>query len=317
MKKIVLPGGTGFLGRSLAGFFGERGWEVVVLSRTGRSCERGRCVEWDGETLGEWAREIEGAEAVVNLAGRTVNCRYDARNRRDICESRLRSTRVLGEAIAKAAQPPRVWINSSSATIYRDARDRAMDEATGEIGSGFSVDVCEQWERELANALALQTRKVALRTAIVLGPGAGGAFSPFFNVVRFGGGGKMGDGGQYVSWIHVEDFCRAVEWVLEHEELTGAVNCTAPNPVPNAEFMRELRQACGRRIGLPASRWMLEIGAFALRTETELLLKSRRVVPARLLASGFEFRFPELHAALSDLVPRHRAARATPARLAA
>jgi len=317
MKKIVLPGGAGFLGRALTGFFSTRGWDVVVFSRLPRAGNTARCVAWDGETLGPWVEEIEGADVVVNLAGRTVNCRYHPRNRREICESRLRSTRVLGEAIANAANPPRVWINSSSATIYREARDRAMDEETGEIGNGFSVDVCEQWERELANALAPQTRKIALRSAIVLGPGAGGAFSPFFNVVRFGGGGPMGDGGQFVSWIHVEDFCRAVEWIIEREELSGAINCASPNPVPNAEFMRELRQASGRRLGLPATRWMLEIGAFALRTETELLLKSRRVVPARLLSSGFAFRFPELHAALTDLVPRHRAARATQQRLAA
>ena len=309
MKKIVLPGGSGFLGKALAAFFAERGWEVVVLSRHGRACVGGRCVTWDGETLGDWAGEIDGAAAVINLAGRTVNCRYDAKNRAEICESRLRSTRVLGEAIALATTPPGVWINSSSATIYREARDRAMDEETGEIGDGFSVDVCAKWERELTSAVAATTRKVALRTAIVLGPGAGGAFSPFFNVVRLGLGGRLGDGGQYVSWIHLDDFCCAADWIITHEELSGAINCAAPNPVPNADFMRELRQASGRRLGLPATRWMLEIGAFALRTETELLLKSRRVVPGKLLASGFEFRFPELGPALADLVPRHRAAR--------
>jgi uncharacterized protein (TIGR01777 family) len=248
---------------------------------------------------------VDGADAVVNLAGRTVNCRYTAKHRREIYDSRLLSTRVIGEAIAAARRPPGVWVNSSSATIYRDARDRAMDEATGEIGTGFSVDVCQQWEAAFTGAATpAGVRKVALRTAIAIGAGAGGAFEAFVRVVRLGLGGRMGDGGQFVSWVHVRDFCRAVEFVIGRGDLAGAVNVAAPNPVTNAEFMRVLRRACGRRIGLPAMRWMLEAGAFALRTETELLLKSRRVVPGRLLAAGFEFEFPEVAEAVGEILGR-------------
>jgi uncharacterized protein (TIGR01777 family) len=211
---------------------------------------------------------------------------------------------VVGEAIAAAANPPKVWLNSSSATIYRDAVDRPMDEATGEIGRGFSVDVCQNWEKALADAVTPGTRKIALRTAIVLGPGHGGPFEAFARVVKLGLGGKMGRGDQFVSWVHLLDFCRAVEFLIDQNEMDGAMNIASPNPVQNRDFMRIFRQALHQRIGLPAARWMLEIGAFFLRTETELLLKSRRVIPGRLIGSGFKFQFAELRAALDDIVMR-------------
>lgn len=301
--KIVIPGGAGYLGRYLAAHFVGQGCEVVVLSRTARQPHDSvRYVAWDGATHGDWVGELEGAAAVINLAGRSVNCRYNARNRRAIYDSRLDSTRVLGAAIAASTRPPRVWLNASSATIYRHALDRAMDEWTGEIGQGFSVDVCQRWEQTFFESATPRTRKAALRTAIVLGKGRGGAMEPFLNITRRGLGGAMAGGRQYVSWIHIEDFARAVQWIMEHDELAGAINVAAPEPRTNADFMRVLRLVCRQPLGLPSARWMLEIGAFVLRTETELLLKSRRVVPARLLQSGFEFRYPKLYDALQQIV---------------
>ncbi|MBV9792227.1 MAG: TIGR01777 family oxidoreductase, partial [Chloroflexi bacterium] len=236
------------------------------------------------------------------LAGRSVNCRYNAKNRQAIYASRLDSTRVLGEAIAQAANPPKLWINSSSATIYPDAYDRPMDEATGEIGSGFSVDVCQQWERTFFAAQTSHTRKVALRTAIVFGKGQGSPMEAYQMIVRLGLGGQQGSGKQFVSWVHLDDFIASIQWIIDHPELEGPINIAAPNPRTNADFMRILRLVSRQPLGLPATRWMLEIGAFFLRTETELLLKSRRAVPTRLLESGFQFRYPELYPALDNIV---------------
>ena len=304
-RRIIFAGGAGFLGRVLAGHFAAREWEVVVITRKARAAAAGvRFAGWDGERIGPWAAELDGADALVNLAGRSVNCRYNARNRQEIYDSRLKSTAALGEAIATCNRPPRVWVNSSSATIYRHALDRPMDEATGEVGSGFSVDVCQRWERTFFDAPVSATRRVAMRSAMVFGPGAGGVFEAFHRIVRLGLGGTLGKGSQFVSWIHERDFARAVEWLIGHEDLDGTVNLASPNPLPNRDFMRTFREVCGMRIGLPASRWMLEIGAFFLRTETELILKSRRVVPGRLRDSGFVFEFPEWRAALGEIVRR-------------
>jgi len=302
-ETIVIAGGAGFLGRALTEHFTSLGWRVVVLSRHARA-ELGKVhfLRWDGATRGDWAGEIDGAAALVNLVGRSVNCRYNARNRAEILRSRVDSTRVLGEVVAASAQPPPVWINPSSATIYRDVRDRPMDEFTGEIGDGFSVDVCRKWEQTFFDAPAARTRKVALRLSMVFGPGSGGVFEAFSRIVRLGWGGTLGDGGQFVSWLHVTDFTRAVAWLITQQEFSGAVNLCAPNPLPNGEFMRIFREECGVRIGLPAARWMLEVGAFFLRTETELLLKSRRVVPSRLLAAGFNFEFPEWRRAIAAII---------------
>jgi uncharacterized protein len=301
--RIVVPGGGGYLGRFVTEEFARQDYDVVVLSRKERASEGSiRTVSWDGKTLGAWAGELDGAAAVINLAGRSVNCRYTAANRQEIHDSRLHSTRVLGEAIAGCASPPPVWLNASSATIYRHAEDRPMDEASGEIGKGFSVDVCLQWEKTLREASTPGTRKVAMRTALVLGPAEGGVMAAFLRLVRLGLGGTQGPGTQFVSWVHVQDFLRTIRWLMDHPELEGPVNIAAPNPVPNREFMRTLREVCGQPIGLPAFTWMLEIGAFFLGTETELLLKSRRVVPGRLIASGFEFRYPELRGVLEQII---------------
>lgn len=301
--KVLLPGGTGYLGRVLTRHFSGRGGEVVVLTRGFQPAPPGaRAVRWDGRTVGAWAAELEDCDLVVNLCGRSVNCRYTPENRREILASRLDSTRALGEAISACRRPPPLWINSSSATIYRHAEDREMTEAGGEIGSGFSVEVCQNWEMELFKTLAPHTRKIALRSAMVLGRDPGSVFAVLSRLVRLGLGGKMGSGRQYVSWLHEADFCGIVDWLVEHENLAGPINVCAPEPVPNRKLMRTLRRGWGVPAGLPATRLMLEAGAWFLGTETELILKSRRVVPGRLLASGYAFRFLGIEAAIRDLV---------------
>jgi uncharacterized protein (TIGR01777 family) len=319
--KVVLPGGTGHIGTILAHAFQQRGDEVVVLSRN-PAAKLWRTVKWDGETLGDWVTEIEDADVVINLAGQSVNCRYTPENRGVLIDSRVKSTRVVGQAIAAASRPPRVWLQASTATLYAHRYDAPNDEATGIIGGleentpdtwRFSIDIVTQWERELNSAATPSTRKVLMRSAIVMGPGAGGPFDMLLRLVRFGLGGRAGDGRQYVSWIHDQDFVSAVLWLITHEELDGPVNLAAPNPLPNSEFMQTLRQAWGVSFGLPANKLMLEIGAFALRSETELILKSRRVVPTRLLESGFVFRFPNWEEAAQDLCARWRRGQSTSA----
>jgi uncharacterized protein (TIGR01777 family) len=305
-RTLIIPGGAGYLGRHLAHYFTQHNYNVIILTRHPNPCAADtkdiHHLPWDGRTLGPWAAAFDNAHAVINLAGRTVNCRYTVKNKQEIYDSRLLSTAVIGRAIAAAKNPPKTWLNSSSATIYRDARDRPMDEATGDIGQGFSVDVCQKWEQALSDAQTPHTRKIALRSAMVFGPGKGGVFEAFHRLVKLGLGGTLGRGDQYVSWIHLTDFCRAVHFLLDQPALAGPINLASPNPVPNHQFMRTFRQACHKTIGLPATKWMLEIGAFALRTETELLLKSRRVIPTRLLQEGFTFTQPNLRPALDQIL---------------
>jgi uncharacterized protein (TIGR01777 family) len=302
--KLVIPGGSGQVGTVLARAFERDGHDVVVIARSSG-------VRWDGRTLGDWARALDGADAVINLAGRSVNCRYDAENRRAIKESRTESTRVLGEAIARAERPPRVWLQASTATIYAHRYDAPNDERTGILGGDepgapdtwrFSIDVARPWEEAALAAVTPATRLVLMRSAMVMSPDRGGVFDVLLSLVRRGLGGRAADGRQYVSWIHHEDFTRAIGWLIGHEDVSGPVNLASPNPVPNAELMRGLREAWGARLGLPATRWMLEAGAMLMRTETELVLKSRRVVPGRLLEQGFRFRFPLWPEAARDLV---------------
>lgn len=313
--KIVIPGGSGQVGTMLArAFCGER-HEVVVLSRAPRR-EPWRVVPWDGLTLGDWAAEIDGADVVINLAGRSVNCRYHARNRREIMESRVLPTRVVGAAIARAKRPPRVWLQASTATIYAHRYEAPNDEFTGVIGGAepnapntwrFSIEVAKAWERAFDEAATPATRKVKLRSAMTMSPDSGGIFATLLNLVRRGLGGRVADGRQFVSWIHEEDFIRAVRWLIEHEEMDGPVNLAAPNPLPYADFMAALRDAWGMPIGLPAPKWLLELGTWLLRAESELVLKSRRVVPGKLRAGGFEFRHPEWPEAARALCERYRA----------
>ena len=313
--KIVIPGGSGYVGTVLARAFHQQGDEVVVLSRTPAN-KPWRTVAWDGETLGEWVTEFEAADAIINLAGQSVNCRYTTENRRIITESRLKSTKVVGQAIAQAWTPPRVWLQASTATIYAHRYDAPNDEATGIIGGAepnvpdtwrFSIEVATGWERVFHESPIPNTRRVAMRSAIVMHPDSGSPFDILMRLVRLGLGGQSGDGKQYVSWIHEADFVRAVMWLIQHDELEGPVNLASPNPLPNADFMRALRSARGVPFGLPATEWMLKLGAFLAQSETELILKSRRVVPTKLVDSGFTFQFPNWPEAARELCARVRA----------
>jgi uncharacterized protein len=309
-----VPGGSGQVGNILARHFHAKGDSVVVLTRRPFNAPW-QSVTWDGVRLGSWVKELNGADVLINLTGRNVNCRYDAKNRQEIMESRVHSTRLLGEAMHEIAHPPRIWMNASTATIYRHALDRPMDQYTGEIDGNepnvpsawrFSIEVATQWEKTFFAARTPNTRKIALRSAVTMSPDAGGIFDVLLRLVRFGIGGASGSGKQYVSWIHEQDFVRAIDYLIANEQLTDCINLAAPNPLSNSEFMRALRNAYRRKIGLPATELMLDSGAIFLRTETELILKSRRVVPGKLLASGFQFSFPDWPGAAHDLVNRWR-----------
>ncbi len=312
--KVVIPGGSGQVGHILARHFHSRGDAVAVLSRTPQQAPW-RVVPWDGETSGDWVGELEGSDVCINLAGRSVNCRYGPENRRAIRESRVRSTMLLNDVIASLHRPPALWVNASTATIYRHALDRPMDEATGELGGNepgapdtwnFSIEVAKAWEEAFFSKTTPRTRKIAIRSAMTFSPDRGGVFDVLSGLVRRGLGGRQGSGEQYVSWVHETDFARAIDLLIQREEFTGIVNVASPNPLPNREFMRALRAAWGVRFGLPVPGWMMEIGALVMGTESELVLKSRRVVPGRLLGAGFQFQFPEWPAAARDLVARQK-----------
>ncbi|GAA4234815.1 TIGR01777 family oxidoreductase [Actinomadura meridiana] len=313
--KLVIPGGTGQVGTILNRALTAAGHEVVVLTRTPRRDDE---IRWDGETLGPWAETIDGADVVINLAGRSVSCRYTPDNLQAMMDSRVRSAAAVGEAIAAAARPPGVWLQMSTATIYAHRFDAPNDEATGVIGGdetgvprywSYSVEIAKAWERAQRRAETPSTRKVALRSAMVMSPDRGGVFDVMLWLARLGLGGPVAGGAQYVSWIHDHDFVRAVEFLIGRDDLDGPVNLAAPGPLPQREFMRALRSAWGVPVGLPATKWMAEIGALALRTDTELLLKSRRVVPGRLLDAGFSFDHAQWPEAVNDLVHRVRQAR--------
>jgi uncharacterized protein (TIGR01777 family) len=311
--KIVIPGGTGQIGQVLVRSLLRRGDEVVVLTRGGKSAAR--VVPWDGRTLGSWISEIDGADAVINLAGRSVNCRYNLANVTEMLRSRVDSTLVVGSAIERCSRPPRVWLQMSTATIYAHRFDAPNDETSGLIGGDevdaprrwdFSVEIAKAWERALGAANTPVTRRVALRSAVMLSADPSAHLDLLLGLVRFGLGGTISGGRHFVSWIHESDFVRAVEFLLERDDLDGTVNLASPSPLPQREFMAALRAAASVPVGIPAARWMTEIGAFVLRTDTELILKSRRVVPARLRRAGFEFEFEEWWSAARDLVDRRR-----------
>ncbi len=323
--KIVIPGGTGQIGTILARAFLADGHQVVVLSRNPRKAPW-PVVVWDPTAVGDWVDEIDGADVVINLAGRSVNCRYNARNRHLMMESRVVSTRTVGQAIAKVRRPPHVWLQASTATIYAHRFDAPNDEATGILGGSekdapdtwrFSIDVARSWEQAVNDAVVPHTRKVLLRSAMTMSPDRGGVFDVLLDLVRNGLGGASGNGRQYVSWIHDQDFIKIIYWLIDHSDLNGPVNLASPNPLPNAEFVRILRASWGTGFGLPAPAWILEVGAWLLRTESELVLKSRRVVPARLLESGFRFQFSDWADAAVDLCRRwrERTERVVPKRL--
>lgn len=320
--KIVIPGGTGQVGTMFARAFHRDGYDVVVFGRSPRR-KPWRTVQWDPAELGDWVEEIDGADVVINLAGRSVNCRYNEKNRDEILRSRVETTQAVGRAIAEAKHPPAVWLQASTATIYSHRYDAPNDEIFGMIGGGepdspetwrFSIGVARAWEKTLDEAPTPRTRKVKLRSAMIMSPDRGGVFDTLLTLVRFGLGGTVGDGRQYVSWIHEIDLIRSVRWLIDREHLDGAVNLAAPGPLPYKDFMAALRQAWRTPLGLPATKWMLEIGAFLLRTESELVLKSRRVVPRRLLEDGFAFQYPEWSGAAEELCRRWRAERLQPRR---
>ncbi|AZP15991.1 TIGR01777 family protein [Streptomyces aquilus] len=311
--KFVIPGGTGQVGTVLDRALRAAGHDVVVLTRRPT---RDHEVQWDGKTLGPWADAVDGSDVVINLAGRSVSCRYTPANLKAMMDSRVDSARVVGEAIAGAVRPPRVWLQMSTATVYAHRFDAPHDEAGGVIGGtepdapdywAYSVEIAQRWERAQDEAGTPRTRKVALRSAMVMSPDRGGVFDVLRTMVRLGLGGPVAGGAQYVSWIHEHDFVRAVEFLVDRDDLAGPVNLAAPGPLPHRAFMRDLRAAQGMPVGLPATRWMAEIGAFVLRSDTELLLKSRRVVPGRLLEAGFAFAYPQWSDAARDLVRRARA----------
>lgn len=312
--RIVLPGGSGLVGNLLANFFQQRGHHVTVLTRSPFTAAW-HTVHWDGEHVGSWVESLDGADVCINLAGRSINSRLTARTREELYHSRIHSTRLLGAVIGQLTRPPRVWLNASAATIYRHSIDLPMDEYSGEIGGNelissrrraprkwdFYVRLSQEWEKALFSAPTPHTRRVALRIPVVMSPN-GGAFTALLNLVRFSLGGTQGNGQQYVSWIHALDFARAVEFLIAHDEIEGPVNMASPNPVPNREFMAALREAYGMPNGLPAPAPLLELAALIMRTETELILKSRRVIPARLRDAGFHFLFPDWPQAAEDLV---------------
>ena len=294
-KTVVLAGASGFIGRYVRSRFEQDGWAVRTIGRKGTGSSSASWNDDDALT-----RVLNGADLLVNLAGRSVSCRYSARNKAAILESRVRTTEALGRAIARCQEPPSTWLNASTGTIYRDARDRPQSEHDGEPGTGFSVDVARAWEAALDAAATPETRKIPLRISIVLGPG-GGALRPFANLARLGLGGHMGDGNQKFSWIHVEDLYRCMRFLHARTDITGPVNVASPDVVSNHELMRLVRRAYGKRFGLPTPAWLLRAGAVLIRTETELVLKSRWVLPQKLLSEGFIYRQPELGGALQQV----------------
>jgi uncharacterized protein (TIGR01777 family) len=292
-KKVVLAGGTGFIEKYIEKQFIQLNYEVIIISRQPQH------VAWTD--MKRIAKAVDNAELVINLAGKSVDCRYNEKNKQEIFDSRTETTRILGEAIESSSNPPELWINSSTATIYRHAEDRPMSEATGEIGEGFSVEVAKKWEKSFFDFNLPQTRQAALRIAIVLGKD-GGVMTPFKNLVTYGLGGIQGPGTQMFSWVHIEDVFQIMLFIRDRKDLQGFFNCSAPNPISNKQFMAEMREKMNRKIGLPSPRWMLEIGAVIIRTETELILKSRWVIPERLEKEGYQFKYPKIDEALAEIL---------------
>jgi len=296
--KIIIAAGTGFLGKNLEKYFIEKGDQVYILTRNPK---RENETHWDAKTLGEWKNYIENAEVLINLTGKSVDCRYTEKNKKEIYDSRIESTKVLQQAIDECVNKPKIWLNASSATIYVHSETHLNTEEDGIIGDDFSMNICKSWENEFFKVKTENVRKVALRTSIVLGNN-GGAFPKLKTITRLGLGGKQGRGNQNVSWIHIDDFCRAVEFIIDNENISGEINVTAPNPLSNEDFMRKLRKQMQIPFGISAPVWQLEIASLFLNTETELLLKSRNVYPEKLMKSGFKFTYSNIESAFNDLI---------------
>lgn len=303
--KVVIAGANGFLGTALAQFLKEKNHEVIGLVRHNETTNDYKTVLWDGETIDEWFQELNGADAVINLAGKSVNCRYNERNKKLILHSRLNATKVLAEAINLVYEKPKLWMNAASATIYEHSENIPNTEQKNKIGHGFSVEVCQQWERTFFDAEVGNVRKVGLRTAIVLARNKS-VMIPYENLARFGLGGKMGNGLQMMSWIHIQDFCEAILFMIEQPQISGVVNLSAPNPITNQTFMSKVRKLVHCKIGMPAKEWMLKIGAWLLGTEAELVLKSRYVLPEKLLKAGYTFKVPNMDECFHEFAEKKR-----------
>ncbi|WP_126651588.1 TIGR01777 family oxidoreductase [Chryseobacterium aureum] len=296
--KIIIAGGTGFLGENLGKYFTEKGNQVYILTRNPK---RKNEIYWDARTIGEWKNSLEKADVLINLTGKSVDCRYHEKNKQEIYSSRIDSTGILQKAIDQSSEKPKVWLNASSATIYVHSEKHLNTEENGIIGDDFSMNICKSWEKEFFAVKNEEIRKVALRTSIVLG-NDGGAFPKLKMITKLGLGGKQGRGNQMVSWIHIQDFCKAVDWVMNSETISGVINITAPEPLSNENMMKKLRKKLKIPFGLNAPVWQLEIASLFLNTETELLLKSRNVYPEKLIKNGFQFAYPGFDEAILNLL---------------
>lgn len=303
MNKLIIAAGTGFLGEVLKNHFKNKFGEIVILTRgKSKSDHNIKYVNWDAKTFSGWETELENADVLINLAGKSVDCRYTEKNKKEILLSRIQSTKILNKAVFNCKNPPKHWLNSATSTIYRFSLDKQMDEIEGEIGNDFSMNVAQSWEKAFFKTETPNTLKTALRTSIVLGKN-GGAFIPLKTLAKIGLGGKQGKGNQFISWIHEEDFANAVDFIIQNE-MAGVVNIVSPKPISNAEFMKKLQKAVGIPFGIPINTFLLKIGAAIIRTETELVLKSRNVIPKRLLDSGFKFKFGNLDIAFQNLLSK-------------
>jgi len=301
MSKLIIAAGTGFLGQVLIDHFKDKFDEIVILTRGKSKIIDGiKYVNWNAKTFSGWETELENATVLINLAGKSVDCRYTKENKKEILWSRIQSTRILNKAVLNCANPPKHWLNSSTSTIYRFSLDKQMDEVNGEIGNDFSINVALSWEKAFFKTETPNTLKTALRTSIVLGKN-GGAFIPLKTLAKTGFGGKQGKGNQFVSWIHEEDFANAVDFIIQ-KEMTGVINVVSPEPIRNIDFMKKLRKAVGFPFGIPMNVFLLKIGSFIIRTEAELVLKSRNVIPKRLLDNEFQFKFGDIDKAFQNLI---------------
>jgi uncharacterized protein len=301
MSKLVIAAGTGFLGEVLIKHFKSKYDEITILTRQ-KKAKQGNIqyIIWDGKSLGEWTQALQGCHVLINMTGKSVNCRYTAKNKKEILDSRLNANRVLAEALASIKHQPDVWINAASATIYEAAYDKPNTEANGIIGDDFSMNVCKAWEQSFFEIKNAAKRMIAMRIAIVLG-NEGGAYLELASITKMGLGGKTGNGKQIVSWAHAKDFARMVDWLIQNKKAAGIYNCSAPHPITNTELMKQLRKKLNVGIGIPTPAWLLEIGTFFLRTESELVLKSRFVLPERAINEGFEFQFKTIDQALTNI----------------
>jgi len=303
MKKLIIAAGTGFLGQVLVNHFKDKFEEIVILTRGKSQISNGiKYVNWNARTFSEWETELENATVLINLAGKSVDCRYTEENKREILLSRIESTKILNKAVLNCQNPPKHWLNSSTSTIYRFSLDKQMDEIDGEIGNDFSINVALSWEKAFFKTESPNTVKTALRTSIVLGK-KGGAFIPLKALAKTGFGGKQGKGNQFVSWIHEEDFAEAIDFIL-NKEIVGVINVVSPQPIRNVDFMQKLRKAVGFPFGIPVNVFLLKIGSFFIRTEAELVLKSRNVIPKKLLENGFTFKFGNIDEAFQNLLSK-------------